>query len=379
LAYRIPFNRATLAGSELDYVRAAIEGGHISGDGPFSRRCERLLEEALGAPRALMTTSGTAALELAALLLEIKPGDEVIVPAFTFSSTAAAFSLRGARLVFCDIHPTTLNLDESLIEPLVTKRTKALVPVHYAGVGCEMEPILELARRTGFSVLEDNAHGLLGRYRGRPLGSFGVLASQSFHETKNFTCGEGGALIINDERLIERAEVLREKGTNRKAFFRGEVDKYTWVDEGSSYVLSDLLAALLAAQLEARDAIQAARAALWRAYADGLSGWAESGGARLPFVPDHCEQPFHMFYLLLPSLEARTALIEHLRDRDILAVFHYTPLHVSPMGRRHGGREGQCPITEDVADRLVRLPFFTGLEPSEQEEVIDAITGFQPS
>jgi dTDP-4-amino-4,6-dideoxygalactose transaminase len=379
LAYRIPFNRASLAGSELDYVRAAVEGGHISGDGPFSRRCERLLEEALAAPRALMTTSGTAALELAALLLEIKPGDEVIVPAFTFSSTAAAFSLRGARLVFCDIHPTTLNLDESLIEPLVTERTKALVPVHYAGVGCEMEPILELARQKGFSVLEDNAHGLLGRYRGRPLGSFGVLACQSFHETKNFTCGEGGALIINDERLIERAEVLREKGTNRKAFFRGEVDKYTWVDEGSSYVLSDLLAALLAAQLEARDAIQAARSALWHAYADGLSGWAASSGARLPFVPDHCEQPFHMFYLLLPSLEYRTALIEHLRKRDILAVFHYMPLHVSPMGKRHGGREGQCPITEDVADRLVRLPFFTGLEPGEQEEVIDAITDFQPS
>jgi dTDP-4-amino-4,6-dideoxygalactose transaminase len=377
MAYRIPFNRASIVGSELDYVREALERGHISGDGPFSRQCETLLERALGAPRALLTTSCTHALELAALLLELEPGDEVIVPSFTFVSTAAAFATRGARIVFCDVHPTTFNLDESQVESLVTERTKAVVPVHYAGVGCEMEPILALAEREGLAVVEDNAHGLFGRYRRQPLGRFGVFATQSFHETKNVTCGEGGALVINDDRFVARAEVLREKGTNRKAFFRGEVDRYTWVDDGSSYVLSDLLAAFLAAQLEARERIQAARRNLWLTYADALRDWAASVGARLPHVPDHCEQAYHMFYALLPSLDYRTALIEHLRTRGILAVFHYVPLHLSPMGERHGGRPGQCPVTEDVADRLLRLPFYTTLRPNEQAEVIDAILEFK--
>jgi dTDP-4-amino-4,6-dideoxygalactose transaminase len=378
LAYRIPFNRVSLLGSELENVRKAVDTGHISGDGPFSRRCEEILEEALGAQRALMTTSGTDALELAALLLDVQPGDEVIVPAFTFSSTAAAFSLRGARVVFCDIRPTTLNLDERLVESLVSERTRVVVPVHYAGVACEMDAIVALARDRGLAVVEDNSHGLFGRYRGRPLGSFGVLACQSFHETKNFSCGEGGALIVNDVDFVERAEVMREKGTNRKAFFRGEVDKYTWVDEGSSYILSDLLAAFLAAQLEAREHVQAARARVWRTYAEGLGDWAHSVGARLPVVPDHCEQAFHMFYVLTPSLEWRTGLIEHLKQRGILSVFHYVPLHLSPMGRRHGGREGQCPVTEDVGDRLLRVPFFTGLAPHDQQEVIEAIVAFRP-
>jgi len=379
MAYRIPFNRASVVGSELAYVSQAIEQGHISGDGPFSQRCEALLEQELGAPRVLLTTSCTHALELSALLLEIEPGDEVIVPSFTFPSTATAFTLRGARVVFCDIHASTLNLDERVLESLVSERTRAVVIVHYAGVGCEMDQILGIAERAGLAVVEDNAHGLFGRYRGKPLGTFGVLATQSFHETKNCTCGEGGALVVNDARLASRGEVLREKGTNRKAFFRGEVDKYTWVDEGSSYVPSDLLAAFLAGQLEASDVIQAARKRVWHAYADGLDGWAASVGARLPYVPGHCEQPYHMFYVLLPSLEYRTALIEHLRRLSILAVFHYLPLHLSPMGERHGGRRGHCPVTEDVADRLLRLPFFVGLDPSEQDEVIASIVEFTHS
>jgi len=377
MAYAIPFNRASIVGSELAYVRKALAQGHISGDGPFSRQCEELLEQTLGAPRVLMTTSCTHALELSALLLEIEAGDEVIVPSFTFPSTAGAFSLRGARVVFCDVHPTTLNLDERQLESIVTDRTKAIVPVHYAGVGCEMETILAISEREGLAVVEDNAHGLFGRHRGRPLGTFGQLAAQSFHETKNCTCGEGGALVLNDERLVARSEVLREKGTNRKAFSRGEVDKYTWVDEGSSYVLSDLLAAFLAAQLEASGTIQAARRNLWLAYADGLRDWAASVGASLPYVPEHCEQSYHMFYLLLPSLEFRTALIAHLRRRGILAVFHFLPLHLSPMGQRHGGRRGQCPVTEDVAERLLRLPFYVGLGPLEHEQVIDAILEFE--
>jgi dTDP-4-amino-4,6-dideoxygalactose transaminase len=376
MPYRIPFNRASIVGSELDYVGEALGQGHISGDGPFSRRCESVLEQALGAPRVLMTTSCTHALELAAMLLEVEPDDEVIIPAFTFVSTAAAFAMRGARVVFCDIRPDTLNLDERQLDSLVTERTKALVPVHYAGVACEMEAILAVAEREGIAVVEDNAHGLFGRYRKRPLGTFGAFATQSFHETKNFTCGEGGALVINDDRFIPRSEVLREKGTNRRAFFRGEVDRYTWVDEGSSYVLSDLLAAFLAAQLEERERIQTARRNIWLAYSEGLRDWAVSVGATPPFVPEHCEQPYHMFYLLLPALEYRTALIEHLRKRGILAVFHYLPLNLSPMGRRYGGKQGQCPVTEDVADRLLRLPFYTSLEPHAQAEVIDAILEF---
>jgi dTDP-4-amino-4,6-dideoxygalactose transaminase len=377
MANRIPFNRVSVVGSELDYVAQALARGHISGDGSFSQHCEALLENMLGAPRVLLTTSCTHALELSALLLEIEPGDEVVVPAFTFPSTAAAFSLRGARIVFCDVHESTLNLDERILESLVSERTKTVVAVHYAGVGCEMDAILRFAARTGLAVIEDNAHGLFGRYRGRPLGSFGILATQSFHETKNVTCGEGGALVVNDDRLGVRAEILREKGTNRKAFFRGEVDKYTWVDEGSSYVPSDMLAAFLAAQLEAADVIQTARKRIWHAYADGLADWAAAVGVRLPYVPDDREQPYHMFHVLLPSLEYRTALIAHLRARGIVAVFHYLPLHLSPMGERHGGRRGQCPVTEDVADRLLRLPFYVGLGPHEQDEVIEAIVEFE--
>jgi dTDP-4-amino-4,6-dideoxygalactose transaminase len=375
-AWRIPFNRATLLGHELEYVEQAVANGHISGDGPFGRRCEELLEEAVGCERALLTTSCTHALELAALLLDLGPGDEVIVPSFTFASSATAFALRGATIVFSDVRPDTLNLDESLLPELVTERTRVIVPVHYAGVACELGPICALANEREIAVVEDNAHGLFGTYRGRALGTFGTFAAQSFHETKNVTCGEGGALLVNRPEYVDRAEVMREKGTDRKRFFRGQVDKYTWVDVGSSYVLSDLAAAFLAAQLEEREAVQAARRRVWERYRDALAGWAERRGARLPVVPEHCEQPFHMFALLLTSLEERTALIEHLRGRGILAVFHYLPLHLSAMGRRYGGRPGQCPVAEDASDRLLRLPFFTGLSEEQQDEVIDAIEAF---
>jgi dTDP-4-amino-4,6-dideoxygalactose transaminase len=374
--WRIPFNRADLAGDELRFVEEAIRAGHISGDGPFGRRCEHLLETTLGVERALLTSSCTHALELAALLLDLRPDDEVIVPSFTFVSTASAFALRGPRIVFADIRPDTLNIDDEALPDLVTARTRAIVGVHYAGVACELDPILELARERGIVLVEDNAHGLFGAYRGRPLGTFGALAGQSFHETKNFTCGEGGALLLNDPRLVDRAEVIREKGTDRKRFFRGEVDKYTWVDLGSSYVLSDLQAAFLAAQLEAREAVQAARRRVWHAYADGLREWADQCGVRLPVVPEHCEQAFHMFYILLPSFDARSRLIDHLRRQGILSVFHYLPLNLSLMGQRYGGRAGQCPVTEDVSDRLLRLPFYKSLSPEEQADVIGAILEF---
>jgi dTDP-4-amino-4,6-dideoxygalactose transaminase len=337
-----------------------------------------LLEQLLGVPKVLLTTSCTHALDMAALLLEIGPGDEVIVPSFTFVSTVNAFVLRGARPVFADIRPDTLNLDESRLEALITPRTRAIAVVHYAGVGCEMDTILEIANRYRVAVVEDNAHGLFGRYRGRYLGTFGCLATQSFHETKNLTCGEGGALLINDPQYIDRAEIVREKGTNRSRFFRGQVDKYTWVDIGSSYLPSDILAAFLYAQLEERERIQARRRHIWEFYARELRDWAEDHGVRLPVVPPHCEQPYHLFYLLLPSLEARTRLIAHLKARGILAVFHYLPLHLSPMGQRFGGKPGDCPVTEDVSDRLLRLPFYNDLTDEELAEVVEAIRAFDP-
>ncbi len=343
----------------------------------FTHKCHALIESELGVAKALLTTSGTHALEMAALLLDIEPGDEVIVPAFTFPSVVNAFVLRGATPVFADIRPDTMNLDESLLPGLVTPATKAVVPVHYAGVGCEMDEISAIASRHGIAIVEDNAHGLFGRYRGKPLGSFGCLAAQSFHETKNFSCGEGGALLINDPELLERAEIIREKGTDRKRFFRGEVDKYTWVDVGSSYLPSDILAAILYAQFEAKDAIQAKRRRIWTAYLDGLADWARECGVQLPAVPPHCEQTYHIFFLVIPDRYTRTALIEHLKARQILSVFHYMPLHLSVMGRRFGGFDGQCPVTERVSDRLVRLPLYSGLSESDQRRVISAIQEFE--
>ena len=375
-SYRIPFNKPSLVGDELRYMAEAIEAGHISGDGAFSKRCHFLLETALGVPRALLTTSCTHALEMAALLLNVGAGDEVIVPSFTFVSTVNAFVLRGARPVFVDVRPDTLNLDENRVGERITPRTRAIVAVHYAGVACEMAPLLEIARRHEVALVEDNAHGLFGKYRGRYLGTFGCLATQSFHETKNFTCGEGGALLINDPNLVARAEIIREKGTDRSRFFRGEVDKYGWVDLGSSYLPSDLLAAFLLAQLEARERVQAGRRRIWERYAGGLGEWAAALGIRLPIVPAHCEQSYHMFYLILPSLEARVALIAHLKQRGILAVFHYLPLHLSKMGTRFGGKVGDCPVAERVSDRLLRLPFYGDLSVKEQEEIIGALLEF---
>jgi dTDP-4-amino-4,6-dideoxygalactose transaminase len=373
----IPFNRPSLVGEELRYMREAIAAGTISGDGGFSRRCQALLERELGAPRVLLTTSCTHALEMCALLLDLAPGDEVIVPSFTFVSTANAFALRGVRPVFADIRPDTLNLDESRLPELIGPRTRAIVPVHYAGVGCEMEAILALAGRHDIAVVEDNAHGLFGKRGGSKLGTFGCLATLSFHETKNVSCGEGGALIVNDARYLERAEIVRQKGTNRSQFFRGMVDRYSWVDLGSSYLPSDLLAAFLLAQLEARERIQAARRRLWERYDRELAGWAAAGGARLPVVPPGCEQPYHLFYLLLPTLGARQALITHLRRRGILAVFHYVPLHLSAYGRQAAASHRDCPVSTDVADRLVRLPLFYDLSAAEQSRVIEAVQSFR--
>lgn len=376
-AYRIPFNKPYVSGLEYDYMAQAAKNGHLSGDGKFTKQCHALLEESLGVKKAFLTTSCTHALEMSALLLDLQPGDEVIVPSFTFVSTINAFCLRGAKPVFVDIRPDTLNLDERLLESAITERTKAIVPVHYAGVGCEMDTIMEVANRHGIAVVEDNAHGLFGTYKGKLLGTFGALATQSFHETKNFTCGEGGALLVNKPDYIERAEILREKGTNRSRFFRGMVDKYTWVDLGSSWLPSDLLAAFLYAQLEQRVDIQERRKRIWNYYWEHLGEWADMHGVRLPIVPEHCEQPYHMFYILMPSLEERTALIDHLKERSILSVFHYLPLHLSDMGVKFGGKVGDCPVTEDVSDRLLRLPFYNDMTEDDLAEVVAAIYAFE--
>jgi len=373
----IPFNRPFSCGRELEYISASIASGHISGDGEFTRKCHRLIEQIVGVPKALLTTSCTDALEMAALLIDVQPGDEVIVPSFTFVSTINAFVLRGARPVFADIRPDTLNLDETQLECLIGPRTKVIVTVHYAGVGCEMDVISAIAARHGIAVVEDNAHGLFGQYRDRNLGTFGDLATLSFHETKNISCGEGGALLINDTSHIDRAEILREKGTNRSRFFRGQVDKYTWVDCGSSFLPSDLLSAFLFAQLEASYSIQAARCHIWEVYARSLAGWAAQREVRLPFVPAYCQQSYHMFYLLMPTMAERDALIDHLRDRGVMAVFHYQPLHLSEMGRRLSAGERHCPCAEDVSGRLVRLPFYNQLSHVEQSRVIEAVGEFR--
>ncbi len=372
----VPFNRPSFEGKELVYIAQAIANGHISGDGPFTKRCQAFLEETLGVPRVLLTTSGTHALEMSALLLDIRPGDEVIVPSFTFVSTVNAFVLRGARPVFADVRPDTLNLDETRLEPLVTERTKAIVPVHYAGVGCEMMAIGKIAARHDLTVVEDNAHGLFGRYRGRYLGTFGSLAALSFHETKNFSCGEGGALVVNDPALADRADVIREKGTNRARFLEGRVEKYTWVDVGSSWLPSDLLAAFLYAQLESKERILEKRRRVWERYHQMLSGWAAERNVRLPVVPKGCLHSYHMYYLILPSPRCRAALIRHLRRRGILGVFHYQPLHLSEMGRSYGGKPGDCPVTEHVSERLIRLPFYNNLDADSQDRVIRAIREF---
>jgi dTDP-4-amino-4,6-dideoxygalactose transaminase len=372
----IPFNKPAYVGKEMDYILQVIQGGHYSGDGEFTKKCHSFLEGILDVEKVLLTTSCTHALEMAALLLNIQPGDEVIVPSFTFVSTINAFVLRGAKPIFVDIHRDTLNMDETQLENLITPRTRVIIPVHYAGVGCEMDTICRIAEKYNVSIVEDNAHGLFGKYKGRFLGTFGCMATQSFHETKNFTCGEGGALIINDPNYVERAEIIREKGTNRSNFYRGQVDKYTWVDIGSSYLPSDILAAFLYAQLESWEEIQKRRKEIWEYYYSHLSEWAKRNCVDLPVVPLYCEHTYHMFYLLLPSLEIRQALIKYLKSTGISSVFHYLPLHLSDMGRKSGGLPGNCPVTEDISDRLLRLPFYFNLTEPEQAAVVAAIIDF---
>ncbi|GMW01801.1 MAG: dTDP-4-amino-4,6-dideoxy-D-glucose transaminase [Candidatus Hydrogenedentota bacterium] len=361
------------------YIAEALSSGKISGDAVFTHRCQDFFQERLGVRRALLTTSCTDALEMTALLLDLKPGDEVIVPSFTFVSSVNAYVLRGVKPVFVDIRRDTLNLDERKLRAAITGKTKAIVAVHYAGVACEMDSILKTASAHGVAVIEDNAHGLFGRYKGRKLGTLGCMATLSFHETKNFTCGEGGALLINDPRYIERAEIIREKGTNRSQFFRGMVDKYNWVDVGSSFLPSDVLAAFLYAQLEAHKTICRNRKAIWDYYFKNLGEWAGGQGVKLPHVPAHCSQAYHMFYMIMPTPESRDALIEYLKSKGILSVFHYLPLHLSPMGRSFGGKAGQCPVTEDISDRLIRLPFYNDMERTDQGRVVRAIRSFTVS
>jgi dTDP-4-amino-4,6-dideoxygalactose transaminase len=377
MSYRIPFNRPTLIPDAISCVSEVIQSGRLSGNGPCTHGCEARLREITGSKTALLTNSCTSALEMSALLLDARSGDEVIVPSFTFVSTANAFAMHGFKPVFADCRPDTLNVDETTIAPLIGPRTRAILVMHYGGVACEMDQILALARRHNLAVVEDNAHGLFAKYRNHPLGSLGALATQSFHETKNVTSGEGGALLVNDPALAERAEVLREKGTNRSRFFRGEVDKYTWVDLGSNYLASEIQAAYLLTQLRSSDLVQSMRAAIWDRYDAALKDWASANGVARPTVPPHCEQPSHLYYLLLPTASARTRLIEHLKARGILAVFHYIPLNLSPMGRTLGGTEGACPVSEDVSERLLRLPFYTNLTVEDQDDVIAAVQEFK--
>jgi dTDP-4-amino-4,6-dideoxygalactose transaminase len=374
----VPFYRPYVVGTEHLLVEQAIRSLNLSGDGPLTVRCSQILQESLQVQRALLTTSCTHALEMSALLLEIEPGDEVIMPSYTFVSTANAFVLRGAKPVFAEIRPDTLNIDERVIESLISCRTRAIVVVHYAGVGCEMDAILQLAARYGIPVIEDNAHGLFGKYRGRYLGTLGALGTQSFHGTKNFTCGEGGALLFNDARYIERAEVIREKGTNRSRFFRGEVDKYTWRDLGSSYLPSDLLAAFLVAQLEARDFIQERRRSIWDFYEANLAAWARSFGVSTPHVPDGVEPAYHLYYLVMRTAVDREGLISHLRDCGIQATSHYQPLHTSDMGKRLGYAPGDLPVTEEASECIVRLPLFCDMTVDQLAYVVDSVRSFEP-
>jgi len=375
--YHIPFNKPTYLGHETDYMKDSLDTSHISGDGKFTKLCHDFFQTTFDVPKALLTTSCTHALEMSAILLDIQSGDEVIVPSFTFVSSINAFVMRGAKPVFADVRPDTLNLDERQLPDLITEKTKAIVLVHYAGVACEMDTIMEIANEHNIPVVEDNAHALFSRYKGKYLGTFGALATQSFHETKNFTCGEGGALLINDTALVERAEIIREKGTNRSRFFRGQIDKYTWVDVGSSYLPSDMLAAYLWAQFEQAELIQNRRKEIWDYYQAHLPEWAELHSVQLPTVPDYVEQSYHMYYILLPSLDIRSKLIQHLKDRGILSVFHYLPLHLSDMGKQFGGQEGDCPVTEDISDRLLRLPFFHTLTHQEQDDVLAGLFSFE--
>jgi dTDP-4-amino-4,6-dideoxygalactose transaminase len=370
----LPFNRPFTTGREFEHIEQAIENLHLSGNGPFTQRCEEWLRQRTGAPGALLTTSGTAALEMATLLLGIRPGDEVIMPSFTFVSTASAVVLRGGVPVFVDVRPDTLNLDVDAAAAAVTDRTRAILPVHYAGVGCDMDAVGELARTHELAVIEDAAQGAMASYRDQALGTLGTVGCLSFHETKNLTSGEGGALLVNEPDLIARAEVLHEKGTNRAAFFRGAVDRYTWVDIGSSFLPSEISAAFLWAQLEEADAITARRLRIWERYHRAFAELEAAERARRPIVPAGCRHNAHMYYLLLPDRARRDALIERLGERGVMAVFHYVPLHSSPAGREHGRAVGSLEHTDAASDRLVRLPLWAGMEDADVERVIAEVT-----
>ena len=373
----IPFNRPSLIGNEIAFITESVRNGHISGNGPFTRRAERLLTEITSAHRTLLTTNCTHALELAARVLLLQPGDEVIVPAFTFVSTAAAIALTGARPVFTDVIPGTLNLDPNLVEQSITPNTKAVFTVHYAGIGDKVDQLADICHQSGVALVEDNAHGLGGSYQDRPLGTFGSMSTLSFHETKNITCGEGGALTLNSPQSLDSAEILREKGTNRARFLRGQVDKYTWVDIGSSWVASDILAAYLVAQLENFDSIQAKRHRIWNLYNSELPGWAAKQGVRLPQVPALAKHSAHMFYLHLQSIQIRDKFIEHMREKGIMTVFHYQALNTSEVGKRFGGNLGDCPVSESAAQTLVRLPLFVDLKDTEIDQIISSVKEFE--
>ncbi|MTJ21032.1 dTDP-4-amino-4,6-dideoxygalactose transaminase [Dolichospermum sp. UHCC 0352] len=361
-----PFNKPFVTGKELDYIQQAINNGHLSGNGMFTKRCQTWLEETIGCQKALLTHSCTAGLEMSAILANIQAGDEVIMPSYTFVSTANAFVLRGAVPVFVDIRPDTLNIDETKIESAMTKKTKAIVPVHYAGVGCEMDMIMNIAKSYQLLVIEDNAQGIGSTYKGQPLGSFGNLSALSFHETKNLISGEGGALLVNDASLVERSEIIWEKGTNRSQFFRGQVDKYTWVDVGSSYLPSELISAFLWAQLEEKAMILKKRLSIWEAYHEAFSELEKIEKVRRPIIPSYCQHNAHLYYLLLNSLQERTDLIQYLKSYNIQSVFHYVPLHSSPAGIKYGRVEGRMNNTNTMSDRLLRLPLWINLDTTDQ-------------
>ena len=372
----INFNVPPYTGKEIEYIREAVENQKICGDGPFTKKCSQWIEEKTGTTKCLLTTSCTHATEMAALLLDIKEGDEVIMPSYTFVSTADAFVLRGATVVFVDIRPDTMNIDENLIEDAITERTKAIVPVHYAGVGCEMDKIMQLAAKYNLKVVEDAAQGIMASYKGKPLGTFGAFGCFSFHETKNFSMGEGGALLIRDEKYIENAEIYREKGTDRSKYYRGQVDKYRWQNYGSSYLPSDMNAAYLYAQLQLADEIQKARMDRWKEYWEQLSGLAQEGRIELPHIPEHCEHNAHMFYIKTKDMEERTALIDHLKAKEILSVFHYVPLHSAPAGIKFGRFHGEDRYTTRESERLLRLPMYYRLTADQVEYITEQVKAF---
>ena len=374
---KIIFNQPYNSKNTFKNLEFVFASGKLSGDGHFTEECSKYLEEVMNVKSCLLTTSCTHALEMSALLLNIRPGDEVIFPSFTFVSTINAFVLRGAIPVYIDIRSDTLNIDERQIEKSITKKTKAIVIVHYGGIACEMDSIMKTSKKYNIPVIEDNAHGLFGKYKNKFLGTFGKLATQSFHETKNFSCGEGGALIINDSSLISRAEIIREKGTNRSNFFRGEVDKYGWVDLGSSYLLSDILAAVLYSQFEEREKIQNFRGELWNYYQTSLSQWALNNNISLPHVPDYCENPYHLFYLIMPSSSDRSKFIKHLKSKNISAVFHYLPLHSSSYGKKLGGGSFDLINTERISNCLVRIPLHLGISKSMREKIVCDILDYE--